>query len=109
MAKKSNSKLPGCIYKKRGRYYWKVKLPGEAEVKARPLVPTGGRYATKDKGVAVCVAEQIWTNAVFHSDASINVPGDGSIASLVLTYLPCPCRCLLPTFRWYSHEVASID
>ncbi len=42
MAKKSRSKLPECIYKKRGRYYWKVKLPGEAEVKARPLVPTGG-------------------------------------------------------------------
>ncbi len=87
MAKKSKAKLPGCIYKKRGRYYWKVKLPGKAEVKARPLVPTGGRYATKDKGVAVYVAEQIWTNAVFHADVSMNVPGDGSLASLVRAYL----------------------
>jgi len=25
MAEKSRSKLPGCICKKRGRYYWKVK------------------------------------------------------------------------------------
>ncbi|RKY04290.1 MAG: hypothetical protein DRP66_11915 [Planctomycetota bacterium] len=30
--------MPGCIYEKRGRYYWKVKLPGESDAKARPLV-----------------------------------------------------------------------
>ncbi len=74
MAKKSKAKLPGCVYKKRGRYYWKVKLPGEAEVKARPLVPTGGRYATKDKGVAVEVAVPAASSDSFPSAASTLAP-----------------------------------
>ncbi len=70
MAKRARkSKLPGCIYEKRGRCYWKVKLPGEADSKARPLVTVGGRYATTtDRAVAEAVALETWQKAVFESD-----------------------------------------
>jgi integrase len=90
MAKKTRkTKLPGCIYQKRNRYYWKVKLPGESTVKARPLVPAGGRYATTDQAVAEAVALEVWQKAVFRSDRTAGSRAEigDDIASLVQAYL----------------------
>jgi len=35
--------MPGCILINNERHWWRVKLPGEAEKKARPLVPASVR------------------------------------------------------------------
>jgi hypothetical protein len=35
--------VPGCILINNDRHWWRVKLPGEAEKKARPLVPASVR------------------------------------------------------------------
>ena len=44
MAKKQD-KLPGSLYQRNGRWWWRVKLPGEEIFKARPLIPLGSKYA----------------------------------------------------------------
>jgi len=59
--------LPGSIYKNKKRYWWKVQLPGETAVKARPLRPLGAKFATTDFAVAVEVAKQLWETAIFQT------------------------------------------
>jgi len=58
-------RVPGCIFINSGRYWWRVRLPGEDKKKARPLVPEGGSYATNDPGVAEHVARDMYARAVF--------------------------------------------
>jgi integrase len=84
MAKKTT--LPGCLYQRNGRWYWKVQLPGEPKFKMRPLVPKGGCFATKDRGVAEQIAREMFVHAAIKSNPSI-ISFDGSIASLVAKYL----------------------
>jgi integrase len=92
MGKESGKrKLPGCIYQKRGRYYWKVQLPGETKVKPRPLVPLGAEYATTDASVAYEVAAAMWEKAVFHADegareARAEIPNIGSLVGAYLDF-----------------------
>ena len=50
---KRSADLPGTIYLNKNRWWWKVQLPGEDKIKARPLKPIGSRYATTDYAVAV--------------------------------------------------------
>jgi len=40
--------LPGSLYQKNGRWWWKANLPGEDKPKARALKPAGSRCATTD-------------------------------------------------------------
>ena len=111
MAKKSRkNKLPGCIYKKRNRYWWKVKLPGEDNTKARPLVPVGSKYATTDKTVAQEVALELWQKAVFHSDTSAGNRAEinGDVASLVHAYLEYAKSYYLDENRQPTREVDNI-
>ena len=82
---KSKSKLPGCIYLKHNRWYWKVKLLGEDKAKAIPLRPTGSQLATKDRAVAEEVARELWCKAIFHSGKKVEV--NNTIAGLVNAYL----------------------
>jgi len=56
--------MKGTIYKNGNRYWWKVKLPGEDKIRQIPLVPAGGKYATKDKAVAEEIAKEKWRTAV---------------------------------------------
>ena len=48
MAKKrpkhSSANLPGSLYQRNRRWWWKVQLPDEEKIKARPLKPIGSRY-----------------------------------------------------------------
>ncbi len=79
------SKLPGSIYKNKNRWWWKVQLPGEDRLKARPLKPVGSRFATTDRSVAEEVALELWEQAIFHSDRPTKAPSN--IAGLVHAYL----------------------
>jgi len=63
-------KPPGTIYLNKNRYWWKVKLPGQKTFKQIPLVPLGGRFATKDKTVAIEVAKAVWKKALGSGDAT---------------------------------------
>ena len=56
---KKKAELSETIYSNKGRFWWKVTLPGEAKVKHIPLKPDGARYATKDRKVAEAIARNI--------------------------------------------------
>jgi hypothetical protein len=56
--------LPGSLYEKNSRWWWKVKLPGETRVKARGLKPKGARFATADRDEAEKVAREMWESAI---------------------------------------------
>ncbi len=58
--------LPGSIYKRGRRWWWKVQLPGEPEVKARSLRPEGQRYGVTNLRKAGAVALFMWQLAVEH-------------------------------------------
>jgi integrase len=55
----------GSLFCSGGRYYWKVKLPGEKTRKTLSL-STGG-YSVRDKSVAKEVAQRIWDRHVAES------------------------------------------
>lgn len=56
--------LPGSLYQKNSRWWWKVKLPGETRVRARGLKPKGARLATADRDEAEKVAREMWESAI---------------------------------------------
>ena len=56
--------LPGSLYEKNNRWWWKVKLPGEARVRARGLKPESARFATADRDEAEKVAREMWESAI---------------------------------------------
>jgi integrase len=60
----AKSQLSGSFYQRGGRWYWKVRLPGESQIRAFPLTPKGSKFATKDKAVAEVIARDIWTEAL---------------------------------------------
>ncbi len=75
--------LPGTIWLNHGRWYWKVKLPGDIRRKDIPLIPSEAKYATNDYGVAVEIAREI-----YRRHTTTPRPGEGeSIADLVGAYL----------------------
>ncbi|MHC4554729.1 MAG: hypothetical protein ACYSUS_05450, partial [Planctomycetota bacterium] len=61
-ASQRNTNLPGSLYQRNRRWWWKVNLPGEDRPKSLPLKPIGSRYATTDYAVAVecakCLLQQ---------------------------------------------------
>jgi len=79
-------RVPGCIFINNGRYWWRVKLPGERELKARALVPEGGTYATSDRQVAEEVARDMYARAVFQAETTSRGTrrSNGTVADLVL-------------------------
>jgi integrase len=89
------NRVPGCIFLNNGRYWWRVKLPGEEKLRARPLIPPGSGFATADPGVAEDVARDMYARAVFeHGQSDVlrqprreNRPQIRSVAGLVREYL----------------------
>lgn len=61
----SKTTVPGSIYLRNKRYWWKVQLPGEEQTKARPLKPIGSRFATTDRAAAIEVAQTMWQEAIY--------------------------------------------
>lgn len=56
--------LPGSMYQKNSRWWWKVRLPGETRTKARALKPADARFAATDRKVAEEVAREMWRLAI---------------------------------------------
>ena len=56
--------LPGSLYEKNNRWWWKVKRPGETRVRARGLKPKGARFAAADRDEAEKVAREMWESAI---------------------------------------------
>jgi len=84
--RKAKHNLPGSIYKNGNRYWWKVKLPGENKIKARPLIPVNLHQAAKDYDVAVECAKIMFAMAVFQSEHKSSGPIT-NIAELSKVYL----------------------
>jgi len=82
-------KLPGTIWQNRGRWYWRVKLPGREKRENLPLRPIGAKYATNDRGVAEEVARMIYRRAIIRSgrDDETTGPGIPAISELIAGYL----------------------
>lgn len=56
--------LPGEIYQRADRWWWRVKLPGEDKAKARPLQPEGVAAAATDRETAEKTAFEMWEHAI---------------------------------------------
>jgi len=56
--------LPGEMYQKNGRWWWKVRLPGEPRIRERALKPEGSKVAAKTRGVAERIAGEMWRAAI---------------------------------------------
>jgi chromosome segregation ATPase len=65
MAKKTfKVGLPGILYQKSNRWWWKVKLPGETRLKDMGLKSKSARFATTDRGEAEELALGIWESTI---------------------------------------------
>ena len=65
MAKDANSP-PGTIWLNKGRWWWKVRLPGEAKRGSYPLAPPGEKLALREdrgRGLAESIAWRMWERA----------------------------------------------
>ena len=56
--------LPGTIFKKNGRWWWKVRLPGQDRVRSRSLRPEGSRVGTRSRTQAGQIALRLWEEAL---------------------------------------------
>ncbi|MCD6175385.1 MAG: hypothetical protein J7K65_06425, partial [Planctomycetes bacterium] len=84
--KQKTKELPGSLYQRNGRWWWKAQLPGDEKVKARPLKTIGSRYATTDYAVAVECAKQLLQEQLFQKDVPLQ--GDVRIIpDLVRAYM----------------------
>lgn len=81
----NRQKFKGSVYLNRGRYWWKVRLPGEQKAKAYPLSPVGSKFATQDRAVAEEVAGRLWEAAIFNAEKPTGKAS--TIAGLVRAYL----------------------
>lgn len=57
-------KLPGKMYRVKGRWRWRVRLPGERRIRARALKPEGSRVGTRKKTEATNIAFELYLEAV---------------------------------------------
>lgn len=85
-SRKTKHDLPGSIYKNGNRWWWKAKLPGEEEIKARPLKSVGSSMATTDYNIAVECAKMILSKAIFQAGQNLDVPVT-TVAELAKSYL----------------------
>ena len=83
MAEESlNVQLPGRVYRKKNRWWWSVKLPGEQKAKPRALKPPGSRLATTDPEEAQQIALEMWQLATrAEIEATIRVEAEQKMKS----------------------------
>jgi hypothetical protein len=80
--------LPGVAFQRGQRWWWRVKLPGENEPKARALKPKGQNSATKDREIAAQVAFELWEEAVREGATTrIKMDADAKIARMKAKFL----------------------
>lgn len=70
--------LPGTIYARNGRYWWKVQLPGEDKPIARPLKNIGAKFATTDRLAAIECAKTILQKHLYQNQ----IPVQGEIRTI---------------------------
>ena len=80
------TKVPGTLYSRNGRWWWKVQMPGEDKLTSRPLKPVGSRWATTDRNVALELAVQLWQSAVYSASLNPNQATVTHLASLAAAY-----------------------
>jgi integrase len=73
----------GTIYLNNGRYWWKVRLPGQTKQNYIALKSTGARFATKDFKTAKMVAAELWQEHLRKRKAEV---WDGKLITLVQMY-----------------------
>lgn len=56
--------LPGDAYQRAGRWWWRVRLPGEEKARARLLKAPGAQAAACDQDAAEKAALEMWEQAV---------------------------------------------
>jgi hypothetical protein len=56
--------LPGRMFRKAGRWWWNVQLPGEDRCRARALRAPEDRTATSDRRIAEEAAIRLWQDAL---------------------------------------------
>jgi hypothetical protein len=57
-------KLPGTFFRRKQRWWWRVRLPGEDRMKSRSLRPDGDQCGTKSRETAVTLAFDLWQQAL---------------------------------------------
>lgn len=58
------ARLPGTFFRRKQRWWWRVRLPGEERVKSRSLRPEGDQCGTKSREVAETLAFVLWQQAL---------------------------------------------
>ena len=58
--------LSGHMYQRSGRWWWRVRLPGEDSTRARPLCKKGDSRATRNRRMAEQIALCLWQEALVH-------------------------------------------
>lgn len=82
MARK-NKPNHGTLDQSRGRYYYKVKLPGTSKRKTYPLVPAGRDSSTTDKRLAIALANEMYEREKARAELDgCDVEYDGTLPSL---------------------------
>ena len=80
-------RLPGRIFRRRGRWWWKVQLPGEKGPRDRALKPEGSRRATADRRLAEEIAFAMWQEALrAETEAKVQVEHAARTQRLRLHY-----------------------
>ncbi|MBN2377028.1 MAG: site-specific integrase [Sedimentisphaerales bacterium] len=79
---KKQRKFKGSVYARNGRYYYQYKTP-EGDYKTVPLIPRGGRFATKDRNLAYALAGDVWAKMTATPQAEY----DGTMVSMAAKYI----------------------
>jgi hypothetical protein len=81
------ARLPGKIFCRRGRWWWRAQLPGQAAPRSRALKPEGARYATSDRQLADQIAFAMWQEALrAESEAKVKAERAARMHRLKLRY-----------------------
>ena len=73
-------KYQGSIYLNNGRYWWKVRLPGQKKHIYLALKSSGARFATKDFKTAKMMAAELWQESLRKRNSEC---WDGKLVTLI--------------------------
>ena len=79
---KKQRNFKGSVYARNDRFYYQYKTP-KGKYQTVPLIPPGGRFATKDRNLAYALAGDVWAKVTTTPQAKY----DGSLVSMVVKYL----------------------
>jgi len=58
------ARLPGTFFRRKQRWWWRVRLPGENRIRSRSLRPEGDQCGTKSRETAETLALDLWQQAL---------------------------------------------